>query len=152
MSASDAKPCRHCGSAILNPLAPTGFCCAGCEQVHGLIVSCGLERYYDLRSEAIAPVNETILGSADFEWLRDAQQAADDAGRRSLRVAMRGLACVGCVWLIERLLSETPGLLAARVGSNGDREPTCRPRPGGSPASATCWYRTTAKTIGKKTA
>ena len=67
MSASEAKPCRHCGSVILNPLAPAGFCCAGCEQVHGLIVGCGLERYYELRSEAIAPVNETILGSHDFD-------------------------------------------------------------------------------------
>ena len=30
-----------------------GFCCAGCEQVHGLIVGCGLGRYYELRAEAI---------------------------------------------------------------------------------------------------
>lgn len=118
MSASEAKPCRHCGSVILNPLAPAGFCCAGCEQVHGLIVGCGLERYYELRSEAIAPVNETILGSRDFDWLRDAQQACDQAGRRSLRVALRGLSCVGCVWLIEKLLAESPGVVAGRVNAH----------------------------------
>ena len=118
MSASKAKPCRHCGSAILNPLTPAGFCCAGCEQVHGLILSCGLERYYELRSEAIAPVNETILGSHDFDWLRDAQKSCDLAGRRSLRVALRGLSCVGCVWLIEKLLSECAGNIAGRVNAH----------------------------------
>jgi Cu2+-exporting ATPase len=118
MSASEPKPCRHCGSAILSPLAPAGFCCAGCEQVHDLIVGCGLGRYYELRSDAIAPVNETILGARDFEWLRDAQLAAERTGRRTLRVALRGLACVGCVWLIEKLLAETPGVLAGRVNAH----------------------------------
>jgi Cu2+-exporting ATPase len=118
MSASEAKPCRHCGSAILNPLAPAGFCCAGCEQVYRLIVGCGLERYYELRSEAIAPVNETILGSHDFDWLREAQLAGEASGRHTLRVALRGLSCVGCVWLIEKLLSETPGVLAGRVNAH----------------------------------
>ena len=118
MSASDPATCRHCGSAILSRLAPAGFCCAGCEQVHGLIVGCGLGRYYELRAEAIAPINETILGARDFDWLQEAQSAADAAGRRSLRVALRGLACVGCVWLIEKLLAESPGVLAARVNAH----------------------------------
>lgn len=118
MSASDPATCRHCGSAILSRLAPSGFCCAGCEQVHGLILSCGLGRYYELRAEAIAPINETILGARDFDWLREAQAAGDTSGRRSLRVALRGLSCVGCVWLIEKLLGEAPGLLAARVNAH----------------------------------
>jgi Cu2+-exporting ATPase len=117
MSASDAA-CRHCGSAILNRLAPPGFCCAGCEQVHGLIVGCGLGRYYELRAEAIAPVNETILGAKDFEWLQQAQSAGDAAGRRTLRVALRGLSCVGCVWLIEKLLGEVPGMIGGRVNAH----------------------------------
>ena len=117
MSASNAA-CRHCGSAILNRLAPPGFCCAGCEQVHGLIVGCGLGRYYELRAEAIAPVNETILGAKDFEWLQQAQSAGDAAGRRTLRVALRGLSCVGCVWLIEKLLGEVPGMIGGRVNAH----------------------------------
>lgn len=117
MSASDAA-CRHCGSAILNRLAPPGFCCAGCEQVHGLIVSCGLGRYYELRAEAVAPINETILGAKDFGWLRDAQSAGDASGHRTLRVALRGLSCVGCVWLIEKLLGEIPGMIGGRVNAH----------------------------------
>ena len=117
MSASEAA-CRHCGSAILNRLAPPGFCCAGCEQVHGLIVSCGLGRYYELRAEAIAPINETILGAKDFEWLQQAQSAGDASGHRTLRVALRGLSCVGCVWLIEKLLGEIPGMIGGRVNAH----------------------------------
>ena len=118
MCASDYAACRHCGSAVLSRLAPPGFCCVGCEQVHGLIVGCGLGRYYELRAEAIAPINETILGVRDFDWVREAQAAGDAAGQRSLRVALRGLSCVGCVWLIEKLLGESPGVLAARVNAH----------------------------------
>lgn len=119
MSASDATPrCKHCGTAILNRWAPEGFCCTGCAQVHGLILSCGLARYYELRSDTIAPVNATILGARDFDWLATAQAEQDKQPRPGLRVALRGLSCVGCVWLIEKLLTEEPLITGARVNAH----------------------------------
>ena len=119
MSASDATPrCKHCGTAILNRWAPVGFCCAGCAQVHGLILSCGLGRYYELRSETIAPVNATILGAQDFDWLAAAQSDQDKQPRPGLRMALRGLSCVGCVWLIEKLLTEESLITDARVNAH----------------------------------
>jgi Cu2+-exporting ATPase len=110
--------CRHCGSAILDRRAPAGFCCQGCAQVHGLILSCGLARYYELRTEAIAPVDATILRGGDFTWLRAAQSLADSAGSRSIRLGLRGVSCIGCVWLIEKTLGDEPGLVAARVNAH----------------------------------
>jgi len=118
VSASDhPAACRHCGSARLDARAPAGFCCAGCAQVHALIVASGLERYYDLRPATVAPVNEGILAVGDFGWLAAAQASETAAGRTTLRTAVRGISCVGCVWLIERLLTEGPGLRAARVNA-----------------------------------
>jgi Cu2+-exporting ATPase len=117
--ASDSiAACRHCGSAILDRRAPTGFCCQGCEQVHGLILSCGLARYYELRTEAIAPVDATILRGGDFAWLRTAQAQADFTGTRSMRLGLRGVACIGCVWLIEKTFAEEAQLTAARVNAH----------------------------------
>jgi len=117
--ASDSiAACRHCGSAILDRRAPTGFCCQGCEQVHGLILSCGLARYYELRTEAIAPVDATILRGGDFAWLRTAQAQADITGTRSMRLGLRGVACIGCVWLIEKTFAEEAQLTAARVNAH----------------------------------
>jgi Cu2+-exporting ATPase len=117
--ASEAQAkCLHCGTDIVDRWAPPGFCCAGCAQVHAIILSCGLERYYELRSETIAPVNESVLGTDDFTWLAAAQAAAEAKGRRELRVAVRGVSCVGCVWLIEKTLGETHGILAARVNAH----------------------------------
>ena len=110
--------CRHCGSAILDRRAPAGFCCQGCEQVHGLILSCGLARYYELRTEAIAPVDAAILRGGDFHWLRAAQAEAEKAGLLSMRLGLRGVACIGCVWLIEKTLLEDPRLTAVRVNAH----------------------------------
>jgi Cu2+-exporting ATPase len=119
VSASEAiTACRHCGSAILDRRAPAGFCCQGCAQVHGLILSCGLVRYYELRTEAIAPVDATILRGGDFTWLRAAQSLADRTGSRSIRLGLRGVSCIGCVWLIEKTLGDEPRFVAARVNAH----------------------------------
>jgi len=119
VSASDSSvPCHHCGSTILDRRAPAGFCCQGCEQVHGLILSCGLARYYELRTKTIAPVDVTILRGGNFEWLRTAQTQAESAGTRSIRLGLRGVSCIGCVWLIEKTLTEDPQLTSARVNAH----------------------------------
>jgi len=118
VSVSETPPtCRHCGSAILTPRAPAGFCCAGCAQVHALIVASGLDRFYDLRPAVVAPVNEGVLTMSDFSWLAAAQATEDAAARPTLRAAVRGISCVGCIWLIEKSLTEGPGLHAARVNA-----------------------------------
>ena len=116
MSASEtATSCLHCGSPITDPAAPAGHCCAGCAQVRRLILDCGLDRFYELRGEAVPPVNATNLETVDLGWLAEAQAQAEASGTRELRLGLRGLACVGCVWLVEGRLTATPGLLEARV-------------------------------------
>jgi Cu2+-exporting ATPase len=85
--------------------------------VHALILASGLELYYTLRPEAVPPVNEGVLEIRDFAWLANAQSSAETAARPTLRTAIRGIACVGCVWLIEKLLTEEPGVKAARVNA-----------------------------------
>ena len=86
--------------------------------MHGLILSCGLARYYDLRTETIAPVDATILRGGDFAWLREVQAQAESIGRRSLRLGVRGVSCIGCVWLIEKMLTEGTTITSARVNAH----------------------------------
>ena len=83
-----------------------------------MILSCGLARYYELRTEAIAPVDATVLRGGDFGWLREAQTQAETTGARSLRLGIRGVSCIGCVWLIEKTLSEESHVTAARVNAH----------------------------------
>lgn len=117
MSASEAKACLHCGSPITDPAAPEGHCCAGCAQVRRLILDCGLGRFYELRPAAMPPVNASNLASADLAWLDEAQRETETAGRREIRLGLAGLSCIGCIWLVERLLTEQPGIRSARVNA-----------------------------------
>lgn len=117
MSASEPQACLHCGSPITDPAAPQGHCCAGCAQVRRLILDCGLGRFYELRPAAMPPVNASNLASADLAWLDEAQRETEAAGRRDLRLGLAGLSCIGCIWLVERLLAEQPGIRAARVNA-----------------------------------
>ncbi|MBU0724046.1 MAG: cadmium-translocating P-type ATPase [Alphaproteobacteria bacterium] len=100
--------CEHCGQ-------PTGlgaFCCSGCEMAHAMINRLGLGRYYDRRTldpALAAPKPDTP--AMDFSAL--AVPAGD--GIQRLHLMVEGLHCAACVWLIEAVLAQQPGVVAARL-------------------------------------
>ncbi len=108
---SPAPACQHCGSPV-----PAGrsdaFCCAGCAYVHDLLLGQGLQQYYELRGNVLAPpVPAQSLRDQDYGWL---EQLAAEAAIRSprqaeLRLAVQGMSCIGCVWLAERVFARHPG-------------------------------------------
>ncbi len=102
--------CKHCGS----PLAATdvdGFCCQGCAEVHRLVQSAGLDRFYDLGGGDGHPV---VRVAADHKWLEPivARIEASD-GLTSISLDVQGVHCAACVWLIEKLFARNAG--ATRV-------------------------------------
>lgn len=115
---SDPSTCKHCGSPVPGGRAD-GFCCAGCAYVHDLLHSRGLDHFYDLKGgKSLPPVAPQALRERDYEWL--AQLAAHAAAGRQgqpaeLRLALQGISCVGCVWLIEKLFSRHAGGLRVNV-------------------------------------
>ncbi len=116
--------CTHCGT----PFVGGGrFCCPGCEFVAGMIDDRGLERFYELRgNRTLAPVGSAVFQARETSWLDRAIAAAahDGDGRSaSVDVSVQGIACIGCVWLIETVFDETPGAL--RIGLDA---PTGRAR------------------------
>lgn len=113
-------PCRHCGT----PFRPTGdhdgFCCAGCEFVFHLIRDKGLDRFYELRGrERSAPVKPLVFRRRDWSWVQDMVRKAESGvvggAVVSTEMEVQGISCIGCVWLIERLMRRAPGVLEARV-------------------------------------
>lgn len=105
----EATACAHCGQP-----APTGqrFCCTGCTAAYEMIQGLGLGSYYRRVLDAAAhPPRPDGTDRGDL-----ARHVVTDArGQHSLVLAVDGVQCGACVWLIEAVLAREPEVLRGRV-------------------------------------
>ncbi len=120
MNAPAAAPrCEHClaplpaREAVREEIAgrERAFCCGGCRGAYRLIHEEGLDRYYaERRWTEIGPAAPAAVDPAAFQ---DAVREVE--GGAELDLLIDGIRCASCVWLNERILARTPGVLSARV-------------------------------------
>ena len=99
--------CPHCGVPVDGPADV--FCCPGCELAAAIIQGSGLEAYY---AERVAPAPRPVPLAAD--WSAVAVEAMSD-GTTECRLAIDGLRCASCVWVVEGVLERTEGVAQAHV-------------------------------------
>jgi len=120
------RPCTHCGLAMsVAPDTPADrpvFCCQGCHGAYELIHGWGLSDFYALRDAmSVTGAAQTAgvqssyeqFDSAEFLGASSPKQMAD--GAFSTELAVQGLHCAACSWLIERVLLAQAGMKACRV-------------------------------------
>ncbi len=118
------RPCSHCGLPTSIAVADDGpiFCCSGCEGAYQLIHGWGLDDYYALRDQVGSTSSSPSTGeksrydafdSDAFLGLSTPQVLID--GSQSCRLAVHGLHCAACAWLIENAAARTEGWRLARV-------------------------------------
>ncbi len=102
--------CAHCGTDIH---AGGRFCCAGCSAAFDTINGLGLGQYYTrlVRDPALAPNRPDPTDRWDLARC----VTTDQAGLHSLTLAVDGLHCGACVWLIETALGREPNVIRSRV-------------------------------------
>lgn len=120
-----SRPCIHCGEPTdshQDEPAEQIFCCNGCRGAYELIHGWGLEGFYGLRDQlASGPsgrVNEhggrfEVFDDAEFLGPSDPVEQSD--GLMCSELAIHGLHCAACAWLIENAAIRTPGWNVARV-------------------------------------
>jgi Cu2+-exporting ATPase len=103
--------CAHCHEAFVGE---GEYCCGGCAAAAEWIRASGLGDYYRLRSEA---GNRVAPGAVDLSaWDREdvqRQHARDEGGEREIRLALEGMRCAACAWLVDRALATQPGVAGA---------------------------------------
>lgn len=116
--------CFHCGlpvpagsawSVVIETLDQP-MCCPGCEAVAQAIVDNGLTDYYRSRQslpEGMAEVVPDALSLYDAPEL--AAQFLGKDGNAETTLSIEGIRCAACVWLIEKRLSQVPGLQSAHL-------------------------------------
>lgn len=108
--------CKHCGTRYNSRRDVEGFCCRGCAHVYAMIQDAGLNQFYDASMRGPQPVGEQLFENCDFAWIPSSQAAAeagDSPAYLTLRIS--GMSCLGCIWLVERLAKQAPGVLTVRA-------------------------------------
>lgn len=107
--------CAHCGQ----PAAGRRFCCGGCESAFETIQGLGFGAYYARRlldPDTRAPRPES---AERWDLVRFVQTDAD--GSHALVLAVDGLQCGACVWLIESVLGREKAVVSGRVNMTSRR-------------------------------
>ncbi len=118
--------CMHCGLPVPAGLIVNNrdqqFCCNGCSLAYELISANGLEAFYGMvdSSGADATLQRRNGNEAQFDNFDEpgflAKFARDTLGGvREIRLALAGIHCAACVWLVEKLPTIIRGVVSAQV-------------------------------------
>lgn len=113
----EVQSCRHCGTEFRAYRPDENYCCSGCEYVYKLIHDENLDRFYDFQDSQSSPVGFSVFASKDYRWLQETFKQIESIESLEPRVtlAVSGISCIGCVWLIEQLFSKQPGGTQCRI-------------------------------------
>lgn len=124
--------CFHCGLPIPAEAdfhleleeQPRSFCCFGCQSVCAAIYEAGLQGYYQRTPEGVllGPPPEPPKDIEIYDFDEVQQEFTSCSGDiRDIHLLVEGIHCAACVWLIERGLQRTPGVVSANVNLSGKR-------------------------------
>lgn len=112
--------CRHCGTPF-HRLKDEAFCCQGCAYVARLITEGGMEDFYHYKGGAVLPpVGSKVFQDDKLEWLEAPLREAESSTKSEIAGAefsIRGLSCLGCVWLVEAVFNEMPGAVSIAINT-----------------------------------
>jgi len=94
------------------------FCCNGCQGVYHLLSNEGLDSFYDkLGKNTLTPPKELDqniekfdLDSFEKRFIKTTQE-----GYKQVDLIIEGIHCAACVWLNEKILFDTDGIIEANI-------------------------------------
>jgi Cu+-exporting ATPase len=100
------------------------FCCNGCQGVYHLLKEDGLDAFYDkMRNETIAPPLQSANDAENFdlESFKERYIKIDEEGFSRVDLVIEGIHCAACVWLNEKVLHQTEGVLEASINFSNNK-------------------------------
>lgn len=100
------------------------FCCKGCQGVYNLLNSEGLDSFYDkLGNTELHPVTgvQVDLEKFDLEGFKNKYIKTNDEGLYEVNLVIEGIHCSACVWLNEKVLHQTDGVMEASINYTNNK-------------------------------
>ena len=101
------------------------FCCKGCQGVYHLLNSEGLGTFYDKLGDTTlqpaATANSEDLEKFDLEGFRNKYIKINEDGLYQIHLIIEGIHCSACVWLNEKVLHKTDGVIEASINYTNNK-------------------------------
>ncbi len=100
------------------------FCCKGCQGVYHLLESEGLDTFYDkLGDTKLQPAiqQHDDLEKFDLEGFKNKYIKTTDEGLNEIYLIIEGIHCSACVWLNEKVLHKTDGVIEATINYTNNK-------------------------------
>ncbi|MBS9782686.1 MAG: heavy metal translocating P-type ATPase [Arcobacter sp.] len=115
--------CSHChlsfDDEIMIKEGDLNFCCKGCQGVYHLLKSDGLDSFYEkLGNRKISPpmdFENDDLEKFDSENFYKSYVHSTKDGFCQVDLIIEGIHCAACVWLNEKVLYKTEGIIEANI-------------------------------------
>jgi len=127
------KTCYHCGEEVPENTdykvtilgEERQMCCPGCQTVAQTIVDSGLVSYYQYRTttaEKVELVPEQLKALIHYDNSDvQAEFVRNSDDHSEVTLSLEGVSCAACAWLIEKQLSNEPGVIGIRVNTTTNR-------------------------------
>lgn len=125
------RKCDHChlefDEQVLIPETIGGeirfFCCKGCQGVYHLLSDEGLDSFYEKLGETrLDPVSQKQDDLSRFDSpVFMGQYIQERDGFSSIALIIEGIHCTACVWLNEKVLLRTEGILEADINYTNNK-------------------------------
>ncbi len=101
------------------------FCCKGCQGVYHLLRSEGLDTFYEkLGDTKLSPASykeSEDLQKYDLEGFKKKYIKVREDGLYEIYLIIEGIHCSACVWLNEKVLHQTPGIIEATINYTNNK-------------------------------
>lgn len=118
--------CSHCrlsfdeSSAIVSKSGDK-FCCTGCKNVYEVLHSSGFDEFYSrLGKNTLSPQNIVKDTKQSIQSLYD-NYVKDENGFKKINLVIDGIHCSACIWLNEKVLFATNGVVEASINSTNNK-------------------------------
>ena len=120
--------CTHCNLTFSKDVMIVEdsryFCCKGCQGVYHLLNNEGLGTFYDkLGDTPLQPASfkHQDLEKFDLEGFEKKYVKTHEDGLHEIHLIIEGIHCSACVWLNEKVLHKTDGILEASINYSNNK-------------------------------
>ena len=121
--------CNHChlefNENVMIKEGNLNFCCKGCQGVFHILKDDGLDSFYEkLGNKTLTPpikISNDDISKFDSNNFLDNYVTTTKDGFSQIDLIIEGIHCAACVWLNEKVLYETKGIVEANINFTSNK-------------------------------